>query len=246
MTKYFKVTNYNEIHHGYVYKDGLNILDKPFEDKGSCVIGGLYFTTLDHIEKYYIFGCYLREIILPIDNPHFKMVMDPLIRGVYRANMIILGNRYSLLDINTYIKFGLQIENNENIIDLASGQGQIEVLNWWKKSGFNLKYSYYALDRASSNGQIKVLNWWKKSGLELKYSDYALDWASGNARIEILNWWKNSGLELKYSDRALNWASQNDHIEVLNWWKNSGLELKYSNCALGLASENGKTEVLNW
>ena len=63
--KYYKVTNYDETHHGYIYKDGMNLLDKPFEETGSCVKGGLYFTTIKHINKFYDYGCYLREILLP-------------------------------------------------------------------------------------------------------------------------------------------------------------------------------------
>ena len=73
---YFKITNFNENHHGYQYQDGLNVLDKPFEKDGSCVEGGLYFTDLKNIYNYYGYGCWLREITLPLDDPDFQMVED--------------------------------------------------------------------------------------------------------------------------------------------------------------------------
>ena len=38
--KYFKITNYNETRHGYVYKDGLN--NPPHE---------VYFTTQENIDR---------------------------------------------------------------------------------------------------------------------------------------------------------------------------------------------------
>jgi len=77
MTKYYKIAGHDEIHHGYHYVDGLNTLDKPFEDKGSCAAGGLYFTTGEYIHKFYHYGCNLCQIYLPIGHPDFKMIQDP-------------------------------------------------------------------------------------------------------------------------------------------------------------------------
>jgi hypothetical protein len=55
MTLYYKITNKDEIHNGYKYKDGLNILEGDFNEdiKQDCVNGGLYFTTADHIHEIY-------------------------------------------------------------------------------------------------------------------------------------------------------------------------------------------------
>ena len=95
---YFKITNEKENHNGYQYKDGLNILDKPFEKTGSCVRGGLYFTDAQNIHKFYHYGTNLRIIKLPIDDPEFKMVKDPA-NDKWRANKIILCEKYSLNDL---------------------------------------------------------------------------------------------------------------------------------------------------
>ena len=46
---YYKVTNPEECHHRFQYNDGLNILQGKFQEQGSYVAGGLYFTDLDHI-----------------------------------------------------------------------------------------------------------------------------------------------------------------------------------------------------
>jgi hypothetical protein len=48
---FFKITNFNECHNDYQYKDGLNILDKPFEKECSCVKGGLYFSDRENIHE---------------------------------------------------------------------------------------------------------------------------------------------------------------------------------------------------
>jgi len=125
--RFYKVTNAKEIHNGFVYKDGLNILDKKFNRHGSCVAGGLYFTNLYNLHNFYAFEIHLREIFLPLDDPDFQMVIDPN-GGKWRANKIILGNKYSLLDPKTYQKFGLDISENPYFLIHAKEMGMYEEL----------------------------------------------------------------------------------------------------------------------
>ena len=99
--KYFKITNEQENHNGYQYVDGLNVLNMPFAEEGSCVPGGFYFTDAENILFYLSYGIYLREISLPETDPDFKMVKDPE-DDKWRANKIILGKRYNLSDISTF------------------------------------------------------------------------------------------------------------------------------------------------
>ena len=244
--EYFKVINLEHKHHDYEYTKGLNKLKGKFKQHGSCCAGRLYFTKLKHIQQFYGYGCYLYVVTLPKNDPDFQMVQDPKL-DKWGANMIILGNKYSLLDPRTYKLFGLNMEENNYIIDLASEYGLPNVLDWcFKKSGLKFKYSGYAIDCASGNGHVHVLEWWKSSGLELKYSEYAIDVASKNGHVNVLAWWKNSGLKLEYSDRAIYLASGNDHVDALEWWLKSGLELKYSEYAIFCASMNGHVNVLEW
>ena len=58
-----------------------------FNEEGSCVEGGLYFTTSEFICDYLHYGNILVEIFLPEDNNDFKMVKDPD-DDKWRANMI--------------------------------------------------------------------------------------------------------------------------------------------------------------
>jgi hypothetical protein len=39
-------------HNGFTYKEGLNVDTLPFNPSGSCEPGGLYYTSLDHLEKW--------------------------------------------------------------------------------------------------------------------------------------------------------------------------------------------------
>ena len=248
---YFKVTNEKECHHGYQYQTGLNILDKPFEKEGSCVEGGLYFTDLENLDKFYYYGVWLRVVIIPEDA---IMVKDPS-GGKWRADRIILGDKYPLFDVETIKKFNLKM--TEDYVDCASENGCVDVLEWWlkvhKSCGLELKYTDDAMYYASGNGHVDVLEWWLKVhneyGLELKYTDWAMDAASFDGRVNVLEWWlkahNESGLELKYIV-AINWTSQNGHVDVLEWWKSSGLPLKYTSDAIDCASEYGHVNVLEW
>jgi len=246
---YFKITNQEECHHGYQYQTGLNILNKPFEPEGSCVEGGLYFTTLEYLDQFYDFGVWLREVRIP---ENAKMVKDP--EGCkWRADKIILGERYSLYDVETIKKFNLKI--NEYYIDQASEKGCLKILEWSLKTlNKSMPYSCSAINNASTEGHVKVLDWWVNSGLEFKYTKYAIDWASQGGHVDVLEWWlkaKNDyGLELKYSDMAIYCASLNCHSKVLDWWlkasNESGLDLKYSSASLDCASRDGSIKILDW
>ena len=91
---YCKITNENENHNGFQYKDGLNILDEEFNEneKEKCGKGGLYFTNIENIHYFYDYGCNLRIVELPTEDNNLKMVK---LNNKYRANMIILKDKYN-------------------------------------------------------------------------------------------------------------------------------------------------------
>lgn len=122
-TKYFKITNFRETHYGLEYKDGFNRDPIPFSNTGSCVPGGLYFASKKYIHRFYDFGVWIRPVSLPLDNPDFKMVSDG---NKFRANMINLGKRYSLLVPETYKKFKLDMPATTSLIRTGLRYGAFE------------------------------------------------------------------------------------------------------------------------
>ena len=122
------------------------------------------------------------------------------------------------LVLNTGLTLGYTLEYNEDAMDYASENGNIDVLEWWYKSGLPLKYSKNSLNYASRNGQIEVLEWWHKSNLELKYDVEALEWATTVGWVEVLEWWKNSGLELKTTKYIKFIINASHNQDVKEWW----------------------------
>jgi hypothetical protein len=184
-------------------------------------------------EKYDLYNVKTIKQLNPIINiPYF-------ISGVCAVGYVdTLEYLYNTMDN--------RFDYNENAIFMASVNGHINVLTWWKNSGLELKYSEQTLDITSSLGMINSLIWWKNSGLELKYSDNALNLASENGHIHVLEWWLKSNLPLKYDENALDLASKYGHIHVLEWWLKSNLPLKYDENALDFASKRGHVDVLEW
>jgi hypothetical protein len=267
MAIYYKITNKDENHHGYKYKDGLNMLEGKFNENinDNCGKGGFYFTTAEYIHEFYDYGENLRVVELPLDNPNFKMVK---LNQKFRANMIILKEKYNFNNLNDFkeiykinTNYNCKIYNieilewlkninykfDENIINEVSSYGYVDVLEWFKNSGYEFKFDEYTIASASSYGHVNILEWFKNSGYEFKYNNNdAINNASSHGHVNILEWFKNFGYEFKHNEGAIVGASRHGHDHILEWFKNSGYEFKYNKQAIIYASSNGHVNVLEW
>lgn len=221
--KYYKVTNEDECHYGFQYKDGLNILTEPFDDNPlhSCCKGGFYFTIDKYINHFYECGVWLREVFLPIDNPNFKMIKDSS-GNKLRSNMIILGKKYNLLNIDD-VKYILK-NINSNIIEIVanlSGNGCIDTLELLKNSEFKFQYNESALYRASKYGHVNVLKWLQKSfcvnGKKFGYYEFAITYACAGGHVDVLDFLKISMSNFKCTKESIEMASLKGHLNVLKW-----------------------------
>jgi hypothetical protein len=93
---YYKITNKNEKHFEYQYKDGLNILDKEFGENevDDSLVGGLYFTDKENIHNFLNHGIFIREIRLPTNAKCIKFT--GILDTYYRSNMLYLGKKYDM------------------------------------------------------------------------------------------------------------------------------------------------------
>ena len=93
----FKVLNSNFNQRGYQYKLGLNKLDKPFEKEGSCVAGGLYYTNLENISRFFEgYGNIVCQVTIPEDAEYVQDSNEDIIK--FRASELILSNPLSIPD----------------------------------------------------------------------------------------------------------------------------------------------------
>lgn len=111
------------------------------------------------------------------------------------------------------------------------------------------QYDSEALDMASRNGYVHILRWWKQSGLPLKYTHAALEGASARGHIDVLEWWRDtyraspSEIELKPGKSILS-AAQCGQLEAIRWWVSSGLTFTHEEQVCKQASRYGQVDVL--
>ena len=225
---YYKITNKAECHNGFQYVDGLNMLDKPFEQEGSCVVGGLYFTTAKHIFKFLDYGCYLREIMLPQDC---LWVKDPD-GDKFRADKIILGKRYDLTDPLTFqllLEEGTDIHMNDNCaLDWASKNGYLEIVKYLIENGADIRaYDDRALQLASKNGYLEIVKYLVENGADIRaYNDRALQLACENGHLKTIMWLVENGADIEANNNfALKWAARNGYLHSLDWFVETGSDI---------------------
>jgi hypothetical protein len=99
---FFKITNNDEIHKSFCYKDGFNFDIHPFNPKGYCSGGGLYFTKIGEIFFYHNYGIYLRPILVPKDIPYYLEQSKQNGCDKYKAPCLFLLPKMNLLDAMIY------------------------------------------------------------------------------------------------------------------------------------------------
>ena len=151
-----KITNSDEIHNGHYYVDGINILKGRFSLHGSCVPGGLYFTTIDKIISYLTYGINLRIISLTevADLDNFTIVSDD---EKYRSNMLFLGAKMELSDPDTYeflVKNGLDLRLNvRGILNHAIKHSYLEVIKYLR-----VKFGEVAMDHFIESFSYEIIH----------------------------------------------------------------------------------------
>lgn len=216
-----KITNEIETHFGFKYVDGLNILVSEFNDDPNvkCGSGGFYFTTKKHIQKFYSFGIYLREISIPITDPEFK-ILKCKDNTKWRCNKIILGTKHSLFDPETYVKFGLDIWQNKHIIVFACKYGKLDFLEKLKSMdiNWNKKYPKNTINQmiiaASKYRQIAVLDWLKKENI-IYYSDNKYDYDYDEEEEEKVVIQSVSNI----LNNVIDSACKNGYLDIIQWWE---------------------------
>lgn len=94
-TLFVKLTNSNECHNGFQFRDGLNSDTVEFDPTGECSPGGLYFCEQSKIMKWIDYDgqmFYIRHVIIPDDA---RVYIE---ENKFKADRIILGTRKLIFD----------------------------------------------------------------------------------------------------------------------------------------------------
>jgi hypothetical protein len=253
---YCKISNKYKCHKGYYYNTGLNVLDKPFEPKGSCVPGGLYFTNLKNIDSFYSYGDRILIVNIPTDA---QVVKDPdeTYGEKWRADKIIVCDEYPLYDIETIKKFNLKI--NKPYLEWAVSGGHVDVLEFCKNtlssdalSSLPSRELHFYVHIASKYGHINVLEWFRNNyayQFKTVNVNHGMEFASYGGHVNVLEWLKTKSgccLEKVDSYNGVHYASADNNVKVLDWWKNSGFSMKNTQYSFLIAVAYGSNEAIEW
>jgi len=262
---YWKVLNDQKLHHGFQWKAGLNVLERPFNNDvlQECVPDRLYYCTQEQIHNWLYLGNHIQRIYEPTDDPLFQSVS---FRDKKGANRMILDSRvWSLSDSKTFEMLGLRMTDFDHLFYKAYQNENIEFLDTWvteymKDTGVPFECSEQLMCEAFTRGHINILNWWleqkQKHGIKLYVSHYVVGEACANGHVVVLDWWMNAFQKgnipsLAYSESVMNYASKHANFNVLDWWMQRYLnkdipELKYSSKSMDWADVMGHIQVLDW
>ena len=228
--EYYKITNKSENHYEFQYKDGLNVLIEPFNDNpgDSCCEGGLYFTDIKNILKFVSFGCYVREVFLPLDDPDFKMVKDPS-NDKWRANKIILGQKYNLWDVKTLELLRQKGTNDEHfkyLLNDACAYGYSEIIKYFVENNlidYKENYYIYSLSRACENGHYEIV---KLLVEKIKIPTYRygmpLYFACIHGHYKIVELFVESGVDISTNNETLNGACVRGQFDIVKYLVGKG------------------------
>ena len=94
---YHKILNETLTHHGFRFKEGLNVDTVPFNPEGKCRAGGLYFTDKNNIHEFISYGTLMADVTLP-SNAHVYQEVNK-----WKADQIILSN-IRTIPLEIYVK----------------------------------------------------------------------------------------------------------------------------------------------
>jgi ankyrin repeat protein len=129
MTKYYKITNKEEIHNNLQYHIGLNTDPEPWNPYGDCEAGGIYFASTD-ILAFLDYGQWIREVTIPDDEPVYTNPGTPV---KYKAHRIVLGPRrkIDLKVIKELIDDGCDPRTyNDWAIRYAASNGYLDIVKY--------------------------------------------------------------------------------------------------------------------
>jgi hypothetical protein len=222
---YLKITNLEEIHHGLQYHDGLVEDTIPFAREGSCIAGGIYFTTPEFICYFLKYGSWIRKVTIPEDA---EIVQDPE-GDKWRASKVILSPRKSLAELDTWkwlIENGVYICIEDNYeLRYASSHGYLEVVKFLIENGANIHINNdEALRYSAARGHLEVVKYLVEQGANIHAeNDATLKSAVVRRHLKVVKYLVEQGADIHTeNDYVLRWSTENGYLEVVEFLMKNG------------------------
>ena len=248
---YFKILNEEECHHGFQYKNGLNIDKRPFISDASedCAPGGLYFSDEKNILEFLSYGPFIREVRIPKDAQivHFEEKS--------RADKLELLERRDLRKVSTWewlIENGVDIHfNNEQPLRDAVLYGRTEVVKILLKYGADVNAcNGEPLRTAACYGQTEIAKILLKYGADPNVCDgLPLRYAAYHGETEIAKILLKKGADINACNgEPLRNAARKGHTEIVKILLKYGADPKLKDCcdrtALDIVKEKNHTQIV--
>ena len=181
--KYYKILSSDMTHHGFVYKEGLNIDTEPFDKTPVCG-GGLFFSDAQNILAFVNYGKLIAEIEVP-DGTKIVQVEDK-----YKAHAIVLKNIRPIWTVDTFkyfIEEGINIHADDDwALISAAFNGYLEVVRYLIDNGANIHArNDDALRCAAQNGHLEVVQYLIDKGADIHADD---DYAFKYGTAEVITY----------------------------------------------------------
>ena len=98
--KLVKLTNGLENHNGYQFQTGLNVDSIPFNPKGECRAGGIYFCSFEKLPLWLDYDIKPMIYARLVTIPHDALVWVELDK--FKADRLILGQRQKICDLEEW------------------------------------------------------------------------------------------------------------------------------------------------
>ena len=104
--------------------------------------------------------------------------------------------------VRWWLQSGIAFPHEDTVAKLASTHGHVDILQLWHElKGSKMIFDNQVLVGASKNGNVAVLEWWKRSGLKVEYKTCDVEEAledgdEGAKGMEVRRWWARNGLNL--------------------------------------------------
>ena len=104
--------------------------------------------------------------------------------------------------VRWWLRSGIAFSHEDTVAKLASTHGHVDILQVWHDlKGSKMIFDNQVLVGATKNGNVDVLEWWKRSGLKVEYKTCDVEEAledgdEGERGMQVRRWWARNGLNL--------------------------------------------------